>query len=219
MGDVTTFFNSIRSGDTDTVRRLLQANPELGERHDSNDLTPVMFARYFGQDDVLRVLLQEGVQLSFHEAAAIGNLQRISLLLLNQPELLNSFSPDGFTALQLACYFNEPEVVELLLERGADVSEVSVNQMRLQALHSAAAAGDQSGAVQICEQLLSAGADVNARQHGGYTALHSAAQNGNEALARLLIGSGADRQAVTEQGKSAADFAREAGHHGLGALL
>ena len=56
-------------------------------------------------------------------------------------------------------------------------------------LHSAAAARDND-AVRL---LLEAGADANARQHGGYTALDAADQHEDAELAELLRRHGATR--------------------------
>jgi ankyrin repeat protein len=59
--------------------------------------------------------------------------------------------------------------------------------------------------VPLARLLLDSGADVNGRGEGGFTALHSAAQNGDEELARLLLERGADPSLATEDGKRAAD--------------
>jgi uncharacterized protein len=63
------------------------------------------------------------------------------------------------------------------------------------------------------------GTDVNARQHGGYTPLHEAAQNGYLSAARLLLGAGADAAAQTDGGQTALALAQEQGHAELVALL
>ena len=52
----------------------------------------------------------------------------------------------------------------------------------------AAAAGKHADIVKL---LIDHGASVNARQHGGWTALHAAAQNGDVAMAAILIAAGA----------------------------
>lgn len=77
--------------------------------------------------------------------------------------------------------------MELLLDRGADVSAVARNDMRVQALH-AAVAGRNREAVRM---LLAAGADPNAEQHGGWTPLMAAQQHGDDDIAAELIAAGA----------------------------
>jgi ankyrin repeat protein len=49
--------------------------------------------------------------------------------------------------------------------------------------------------------LLAHGADVNARQGGGFTALHAAAASSDAELARLLLAAGADATARADDGR------------------
>ena len=67
--------------------------------------------------------------------------------------------------------------------------------------------------------LLDAGAQVNARQHGGFTPLHEAAQNGDAELVALLLSRGARRSLTTDKELTAYDLAYEAGHHEIAARL
>ena len=95
------------------------------------------------------------------------------------------------------------------------MAAVASNPMAVQPLHSAAATSQRD----VAERLLAAGADPNARQHGGYVPLHSAAQNGDDALTELLLGHGADPTLETDDGRSAAVIARTAGHDELAQRL
>ena len=51
------------------------------------------------------------------------------------------------------------------------------------------------------------GADVNVRDHNGYTALHHAASRGDNELIRYLVEHGADVTAVSREGQTTADMA------------
>ena len=51
------------------------------------------------------------------------------------------------------------------------------------------------------------GADVNARDHNGYTPLHHAAARGDNALIEYLVSKGADVKAVARSGQTTVDMA------------
>src|SRR5206468_10860891 len=119
---------------------------------------------------------------------------RVKQLIRSEPALARALSADGWTALHLSAFFNQPDVAKLLVAEGADVNARSTNPMTNMALHAAVA----GRSVDVARILLESGAHVNARQHGGWTPLHGAAQSGNAELARLLIAAGADVRARAE---------------------
>jgi cytohesin len=55
--------------------------------------------------------------------------------------------------------------------------------------------------------LLEAGADPNAAQDGGFTPLHSAANNDDRESAEALLAAGADPGLKTDEGKTPAQLA------------
>jgi ankyrin repeat protein len=67
--------------------------------------------------------------------------------------------------------------------------------------------------------LLDGGADPDAKQGGGYTALHEAAMNGRAQMAQVLLGAGADPTIRADDGRDASDLARDAGHTALAERL
>ena len=162
-------------------------------------------ALYRGDRDTVEAALAEGPDLTIFEAAAVGDSERVRELLSVQPGAAADWSADGFTALHLAAFFGRETVAATLLERGADVSAVAKNPLRVQPLHSAAAGGHTA----VARLLLEHGADPNARQEGGFVPLHAAAQAGNDELYELLLASGADQGAATDDGRTAADFRAE----------
>jgi ankyrin repeat protein len=121
------------------------------------------------------------------EAGALGKAQRLAELLGADASLTAAWSDDGFTALHLSAYFGRPTCVRRLLDTGADPSAVSRNDMGVQPLHSAAAANS----VEICALLLHGGADPNATQKSGHTAMDEAVLIGNAEMQKLLRDHGA----------------------------
>ncbi len=57
--------------------------------------------------------------------------------------------------------------------------------------------------------LLERGANPNARQESGFTALHGAAAHGDVEMTKLLLKFGADPKALTDDGKDAAAVAEK----------
>jgi ankyrin repeat protein len=151
---------------------------------------PILGALYTGDRDRAEELAAATGELDVFEAAALGRVDRLQELLRAEPELARSWSPDGFTALHYAAFFGTPEAVGVLIGQGADIEAPARNQEfapEARPLHSAVAAGRADNAV----ALLDAGADPNARQHGGFTPLMQAEQSGDLDLAELLLRHGA----------------------------
>ena len=150
--------------------------------------TPLLQALYEGRSEDVERLRGSGAELDLFEAAALGDVPRLRELLEVGADP-NEFAPDGFTPLTLAAFFKRPAAVRLLLERGADVHQRARNeQIQVLPIHSAAADG---GSVEIVQMLLDAGADVNAEQPGGFTAIDAARQEDNAELEQLLLERGA----------------------------
>ena len=145
--------------------------------------------------------------LSVLDAAALGRVAAVGRLVAADPSLVSVRSPDGFTALHYACFFGGPDVAALLLRAGADVGAVASNDMRVQPLHSAVA----SRRVEVVRLLVASGADVDAQQQGGYTALQAASLHGMVETASLLLAAGADPSLVNDDGDRARDLAERSG--------
>jgi uncharacterized protein len=196
------------------VRSISSRAPPFGRKRDNAGMTGVsepMQALYEGDRERAEQLLVERAEIDVFEAAAFGRVERLRELLDGDPGLATAVSPDGFTALHFSAFFAHPDAAAVLLEHGADAGARAQNPMKVEPLHSAAAA-DQT---EISRMLVDAGADPNAKQEGGFVALHAAAQNGNAELAELLIRHGADKGLATDDGRTAASIAREAGHEQL----
>lgn len=205
-------FSAIRAGDLAQVTSMLHANPSLLSARDDKGLSPILTAAYHGKSDIASLFVAHGATLDIFEAAALGDLTRVRELAAHA----NDTSPDGFQPLGLACFFGHTAVAEcLILEASADVHVASKNQMRVQPIHAAAARRSAA----LVKTLLEKGADPNARQHLGYTALHAAAQHGDTATAELLLNAGADPTLASDDGKTPADYAATAGHEALAARL
>jgi ankyrin repeat protein len=200
-------FEAIRNNDAAAVAALLDGDRSLIDAR-QNEVTPILFAIYNGHGELARLFLDRGATLTFGEACALGDTELAMRMLDGDPALLDAYSADGFPPVGLAIFFRHPELGRRLIERGADVNAAARNAFRVAPVHAAAAVRD-AGMMQL---LLARGADANARQQLGYTALHTAAQLGDEEIVDLLLAHGADPRAAGDDGKTPADLAAAHGH-------
>jgi ankyrin repeat protein len=170
---------------------------------------------YLGHWEMVDLLAPIHPGLDIFESAALGRDKRIRHLTTTNPLLLKKKSPDGWTALHFAAYFGQIDAARVLLDQGADPNAVSENAQHARPLHSAAAGRHFA----VCDLLIGAGADLDAQQEGGFTALMAAAQHGDRGLAELFIKRGASRSVTTADGRTAADIAEAGGHSELAAFL
>jgi len=207
-------FELLKAGDFDGIKRLVDEDPAAANARDAAGISLLMHALYRGRRDLAEFIAVKKSALDIFEATSLGRLKSLQEC-LTDPALVNSLSPDGFTALHFACFFGQPAAAHLLLQHRAAVDAVAANPMQVMPLHSAASARNV-GAVRM---LLEHGAPVNARQHGGWAPIHSAAQNGDRPTVELLLQHGADPRASNDQGKTPAMVAREQGHDEVAGLL
>jgi uncharacterized protein len=160
-------------------------------------------ALYQGDEQTARELLGPDDELTVFEAAAFGRTERLGRILDADPDQARALSDDGFTALHLAIFGGQEDAMRLLLERGADPNALSTSDIaKVPPLGTAAFVRSAP----LARVLLDSGADPNGRGEGGFTALHSAAQNEDEELARLLLERGADPSLAADDGRKPADF-------------
>jgi uncharacterized protein len=205
--DMSDFTEAIQQGDAARVAAILDENPALLQTHDG-PVTPILLAIYHGKNDVARLLVERGAPVSFGEACALGDLDRVNQLLAADPDALNRRSADGYPPLGLAIFFHHPDIARVLIERGADVNAHAENAQRVAPTHAAAAACDHA----TMRLLLERGADPNAQQQLDFTPMHGAASRGDVEMAKLLLEHGAERNPRASNGQTPADAARGHGH-------
>ncbi len=208
------FFEAIKKGHTEEVKRLLSEDPSLIHLNE-NGLSPVLVAAYHREPKLADFLASKKVSLTVYEAAATGKTEHIIRILAHDPDLVKQHAEDGFHPLGLACFFGHYETARYLIRAGAAVNSPSRNPLQATPLQSAAAGNH----IRIVDLLLVNGADPNCREQGGYTPLHAAAQNGNLDMIRALIFGGGDLDARGNDGKLPVDVALEANHQEAAKLL
>ena len=215
---VLDLLKAARAGDANRVKELLRQNPRLIAARDPLGNTALIVAVNSGHQELAEMLFEAGVRPDFHEAAAIGRNELVEQFLSAEPDLLDRFSAEGFTALALAAHFGHAATTRLLIDRGADVNVVSGHAIGVTTLHAALFGSAMfGGKAETAKLLLDNGADVNARRGGkgwpraGWTALHYCAFYGFVELIDELIDRGAEVNACDDEGKTPLQTAIEAG--------
>lgn len=211
----TEFFDAVRAGDVPKVREMLLRDRSLANAKTDAGFSAVIVAKIRGQDAVLREILAANPALDIHDAAYVGDVRRLEQLLDADPSLLDSFSADGFTPLDLASYFGHREIVTFLMERGAKVEHAIRNENLFTALTGAVAEGHR----EIAKLLLGRGANVSHRYSEGSMPLITAAFNGDAEMVKLLLAHGARSDSTNDAGQTAAEVAADRGHGDIVTML
>lgn len=198
-------FTAIHDNDLQQVSQLIEREPDVARARNQNGVSALMQAVYENKPEIVVVLRDAAGELDLYEAAAVGDVARLHLLLGKDNAQVHSLSSDGFNPLHLACFFRQSEAAQMLLAAGADPNAVSTH--RISIIHSAAASRDSA----LVKLILAAGADPNVQQQGGYTALQSAAMHNNVEMIKVLLKAGADRFIRNDEGLTAAEMALKAG--------
>lgn len=218
---VIEIFKAARAGDAAKVKQLLEKDPRLIAARDPLGNTALILAVNSGHKGIAELLFAAGVLPDLYESASIGRTDRVAQFLDDDPSLLESHSPEGFTALTLAAHFGHTETLEFLISQGADVNAISRHAMNVTPLH-AALFGRQ---IETAKVLVAAGADVTPKRGGtgwpraGWTALHYCAGYGFVELAEVLIKRGADIDALDDEAKTSFRVALESDQTGVADLL
>jgi ankyrin repeat protein len=136
-------------------------------------------------------------------AIILGDVLQVSRLIASGADV-NGQSAAGYSLLMLAGIQKQEEIVQLLRQAGAKVG-----------IHEAALLGDMD----TLQALLEGGADVNARDKKGFTALNWAASRGNMEAVKLLLAWGANVDNAGEKGHTPLLSAALLNHTEVAALL
>ncbi len=124
-----------------------------------------------------------------HRAAYEGDLEKVKKIIDRNPNQINVQDASGYTPLHLASGKGHIEIVEFLLNHGADI-ELEIFNRDTPLLVAARYA--RHGQYETIKTLLEHGAKVNHKDENGRTALHDAAMYSGKEVINLLISYGAD---------------------------
>jgi ankyrin repeat protein len=129
-------------------------------------------------------------------------------MLLTKGADVNREDEDGETALYLASEEGHVSVVEILIDKGANIEHGRANDNGMTALTAAS----WEGHVPVVEILLAKGADANHQLDNGWTALMVACSQGHAKAAKILLENGAKVDLEANDGLTSLMLATRHGH-------
>jgi ankyrin repeat protein len=205
------------AGNVQIVQALLAANARVDARQNGFS-TPLIDAAAGGHVDVMRVLLGAWADVEAKDnaghtalmrAAANKHVDAVKALIAAKADV-NARRRDGGTALMMTMQLDQAEA------RGIQASKVVAALSPGSAEPGRASLTDRAEVVTL---LLSAGADANAVESNGNSALMLASAHGHPDVVRLLLAAQADVNATRRDGNSALSLAIQNEHAEVAELL
>jgi len=217
------------NGHAKIVVRLLKAGADVNAR-DANGATALVWVSSLGGEDMAKLLLAAGANVSIKDnqgrtaLSAASDKGHARIVALLKPEVTDlrhrgpERAPSDSAGLDLqlisAALEGKEAPVAQLLDNGADIECQDPENGGTPLIWSSY--GGHAGTVKL---LLARGAKVNARSHGGLSALLVAAVAGHKEVVELLLGAGADIDARSNEGVNAFTIAAQKDHSELLHLL
>lgn len=163
-------------------------------------------------NEMLRSPSPRAIRAMTFTAISLGALDVLAVLLKVTDDIDSIPGPEYISLIQFAAGQGKPEVIEFLLDSGANVNEYCHGKWSQTALHEAA----RGGHLEAINLLLDHGAEIDGSAHGDHsqTALHAAAAGGKIEAIKLLLdhGAGVDGSAPGSHSQTALHGAAVGGH-------
>lgn len=206
---------AVRKGNLELIKMLLEAGADVNA-WDGDGQTPLMIAESSNVDPEILQSLREANPYSttlrltreeFYSLVATGSANDVKAAVLAGANV-NATDEYSETPLMRAVAKNEQaEVVQVLLEAGADVHDMIWIAGSWTPLMFAAQSNKNPAIIKL---LLEAGAEVNLDDLDGLTPLMLAAKsNENPQVVLALLDAGADGKLRDKAGKTAFDYAKD----------
>ncbi|XP_066533928.1 ankyrin repeat and SOCS box protein 2-like [Hoplias malabaricus] len=217
----TSLHEAASQGQEECLRVLLTVHPELINRRNLKQRTPLLLAVERDHVACVECLLDWGAdpnignearETPLHKACELENAEMVELL-LNSGADVNKSCIQGWTALHESVCRNNVEICEILMKAKARIN--TPNMYGLTPIFVAA----QTGNVEALNLLIQHGANVNSQASDGASALFEACKNGHERAVKLLLLNNADCNQQNKAGLLPLHTAAQHGHHEIVSML
>jgi len=222
----TALMAASRFGFAQIAEVLLNAGAQI-EKQDFRGATALFIAAENRRADIVNLLLAHGAKpkhvstdaRTFLHAAVSGGDANLVKVAMQYPYEINARSDYGDTPLLLASWMRRLDLVEMLIEVGADVNVA--DQQGMTPLIAVVPDDDWPACVdtKLVSFLIEHGANVNAVDEKGETAIFGAAFYGDFETVKLLTAAGADVTHADQRGRTAISIAAECDHHDIADFL
>jgi quinoprotein dehydrogenase-associated probable ABC transporter substrate-binding protein len=217
------FANAVLSNDVDRANYLIGRGAEINAP-DKQGNTALGVASRFGCIEMMQLLVAAGAKVDAPDRdgwtpllrGVAGNQVKSVKFLLEHGADREGAERGGYTPLAIALEEQNFDAAKALIDAEVRIDE-PIGKYRLTPLMIVAselAAGSRGarllqtlGPIDIARELLARGANVNAANIDGVTALMIAAAHDNSAMIGLLLQTGADPHAKSAHGETASDIA------------
>lgn len=204
------YFDAISAGDGAKVARLVGENPGLISAHDERSRSGFTVAILGGHLAIADHLSAVGYQTDVVEAAWVGDWERFAELSSARPAQVNQHHELGGTAMYAGARGGGGAELWRIYAAAGLPNPPRPTPDAQSPLRAALEVRDLGVAELTAATLLSNGANPNAAEPAGSSALHAAAARGSAELVEMLIRKGADLAARDDRGRTATDIARGA---------
>ena len=210
--DARTVYTAIFSGDSYSIRQILQNHPEWLNQKDASGWNFLQWSCFFGHERMVEAFLAQGASVDeitdewppLHIACRWAH-RRLIALLANKAQTQNQLTKQGWHPRQRCAQNGDSRLMELLTAK--EIENDAVNDRGDTPLLLSCRLGHYLMAV----GLVARGADVNkVGGMSGRSPLHEAAYVGHRAIAECLIHNGAKLEARDRAGLTPAELAAQA---------
>ncbi|MFC1492503.1 ankyrin repeat domain-containing protein [candidate division KSB1 bacterium] len=215
-------FQAVNNGNLDSVKVLIEDNPDLLYKLHPNLGTPLHNAVWINNKAIIAYLIEKGAPLDALDDTEITPLYitaysdrnlDLAKFLIEKGADINIISKFNMSILGEAVR-NAPQIADYLLDCGVRIPSPEDDSGKDMLMNSA-----RNGLVRLFDKLISLDADINERGDSGNCLLHEAAYGGQNEIIEKLIIAGLDVNSKNTFGWNPLHFAAEQGQKETVALL